>query len=281
MLVAFSRCEGKHEKRQRRDFEKRCHTILVPPSRASLARKRRTRVAKSCENRLPSRICRTRVTFSDKPTSKPRPTRNKTTKRPSIERKTAGHKTTQDKHPNPPEKKRLLAAPKALSAPTKCPLRGISRQKGPSNPAFMTLARRFLPRTQSPCRIQTELSFAPHFSSFPCLSHSTLPTSAPSLLALVLPLFHTPHSSPSASRFPDLRALRASRAPASEPFALPLPENANRGPDCRENAPVWQKTPLGGLLQQGMSRSLGHIGMMLSHQERKTAGQRIIHCELP
>ena len=184
-------------------------------------------------------------------------------------------------NPNPFEEKRLLAAPKALSAPTKCPLRGISCQKGPSNPAFMTLARRFLPRTQSPCRIQRELSFAPHFSSFPCLSHSTLPSSAPSLLALVLPLFHTPHSSPSASRFPDFRALRASRAPASEPFALSLSENANRGPDCRENASVWQKTPLGGLLQQRMSRSLGHIGKMLSHQERKTAGQRIIHRELP
>ena len=222
MLVAFSRCEGKHEKRQRRDFEKRCHTILVPPSRASLARKRRTRVAKSCENRLPSRICRTRVTFSDKPTSKPRPTRNKTTKRPSIERKTAGHKTTQDKHPNPPEKKRLLAAPKALSAPTKCPLRGISRQKGPSNPAFMTLARRFLPRTQSPCRIQRELSFAPHFSSFPCLSHSTLSSSAPSLLALLPPFSHPallpfripfPRlSCPSRFARPSFRALRASLA---------------------------------------------------------------------
>ena len=145
----------------------------------------------------------------------------------------------------------------------------------------MTLARRFLPRTQSPCRIQRELSFAPHFSSFPCLSHSTLPSSAPSLLALVLPLFHTPHSSPSASRFPDFRAFRASRAPASEPFALSLSENAARGPNCKENVPVWQKTPLGGLLQQGMSRSLGHIGKMLSHQERKTAGQRIIHRELP
>ncbi len=192
-------------------------------------------------------------------------------------------------NPNPSEEKRLLAAPKALSAPTKCPLRGISCQKGPSNPAFMTLARRFLPRTQSPCRIQRELSFAPHFSSFPCLSHSTLPSSAPSLLALLPPLFHTPHSSPSAScplsfvsfALPALQAFHASRAPASEPFALSLSENANRGPDCRENASVWQKTPLGGLLQQGMSRSLGHIGKMLSHQERKTAGQRIIHRELP
>lgn len=187
-------------------------------------------------------------------------------------------------NPNPSEEKRLLAAPKALSAPTKCPLRGISCQKGPSNPAFMTFARRFLPRTQSPCRIQRELSFAPHFSSFPCLSHSTLPSSAPSLLALVLPLFHTPHSSPSASCSPAFRVLRPLPHPVSSAFAsfaLSLSENANRGPDCRENAPVWQKTPLGGLLQQGMSRSLGHIGKMLSHQERKTAGQRIIHRELP
>lgn len=161
MLVAFSRCEGKREKRQRQDFEKRCHTILVPPSRAFSVRKRRPRVAKSCENRLPGRICRTRVTFSDKPTSKPRLTRKKQRSALPSKGKPQVTKSRKTNNPNPSEKKRLLAAPKALSTPTKYPLRGISCQKVSSTPAFMALARRFLPRTQSPCRIQRELSFAP------------------------------------------------------------------------------------------------------------------------
>ena len=65
------------------------------------------------------------------------------------------------------------------------------------------------------------------------------------------------------------------------PSRFPLAENANRGPDCKEIAAVWQKTPLGGLIRQGMRRPLGHIGKGSLLPRRKTAGQRIVHHELP
>ena len=74
-------------------------------------------------------------------------------------------------------------------------------------------------------------------------------------------------------------ALHAPRL--SHPSHFPLAENANRGPECKENASVWQKTPLGGLIRQEMRRPLGHIGKGSLLPRRKTAGQRIIHHELP
>lgn len=43
----------------------------------------------------------------------------------------------------------------------------------------------------------------------------------------------------------------------------------------------WQKTPLGGLIRQGMRRPLDHIGKGSLLPRRKTAGQRIVHHELP
>lgn len=67
----------------------------------------------------------------------------------------------------------------------------------------------------------------------------------------------------------------------SRPSRFPLAENANGGPDCKENAPVWQKTSLGGLIRQGMRRPLDHIGKGSLLPRRKTAGQRIFHHELP
>lgn len=82
----------------------------------------------------------------------------------------------------------------------------------------------------------------------------------------------SPHPSP-------VFALHA--PPLSRPSRFPLAENANRGPDCKENAPVWQKTPLGGLIRQEMRRPLDHIGKGSLLPRRKTAGQRITHCELP
>ena len=54
-------------------------------------------------------------------------------------------KAREANNPDLPEKKRLTTAPKAHSAPAPRPLRGISCQKSPQTPAFMTLARRFLP----------------------------------------------------------------------------------------------------------------------------------------
>lgn len=65
------------------------------------------------------------------------------------------------------------------------------------------------------------------------------------------------------------------------PSHFPLAENANRGPDYKENVPVWQKTSLGGLIRQGMRRPLDHIGKDSLLPRRKTAGQRIVHHELP
>lgn len=43
----------------------------------------------------------------------------------------------------------------------------------------------------------------------------------------------------------------------------------------------WQKTPLGGLIRQEMRRPLDHIGKGSLLLRRKTAGQRIVHHELP
>ena len=86
------------------------------------------------------------------------------------------------------------------------------------------------------------------------------------------PLRFAPHPSP-------VFALHAPHL--SRPSRFPLAENANRGPDCKENVPVWQKTPLGGLIRQEMRRPLGHIGKGSLLPRRKTAGQRIIHHELP
>ena len=97
---------------------------------------------------------------------------------------------------------------------------------------------------------------------------------------LRLPAFLDSPSIPFDSRptFPtsDLHAPRLSR-----PSRFPLAENANRGPDCKENASVWQKTSLGGLIRQEMRRPLDHIGKGSLPPRRKTAGQRIVHHELP
>lgn len=86
------------------------------------------------------------------------------------------------------------------------------------------------------------------------------------------PLRFAPHPSP-------VFALHAPRL--SRPSRFPLAENANRGPDCKEIAAVWQKTPLGGLIRQEMRSPLDHIGKGPLPPRRKTAGQRIIYCELP
>ena len=86
------------------------------------------------------------------------------------------------------------------------------------------------------------------------------------------PLRFAPHPSP-------VFALHAPRL--SRPSRFPLAENANRGPDCKENVPVWQKTSLGGLIRREMRRPLDHIGKGSLLSRRKTAGQRIVHHELP
>ena len=98
--------------------------------------------------------------------------------------------------------------------------------------------------------------------------------SAPSRLPrfALSPLRFAPQPSP-------VFALHAPRL--SRPSRFPLAENANRGPDCKENVPVWQKTSLGGLIRQGMRRPLDHIGKGPLLPRRKTAGQRIVHHELP
>lgn len=106
---------------------------------------------------------------------------------------------------------------------------------------------------------------------------------------LPLPLHRTFHAFPPSSIRPQSPSIRAQlfRLPTFTPLvfhvlrAFPLAENANRGPDCKENAPVWQKTPLGGLIRQEMRSPLDHIGKDPLLPRRKTAGQRIVHCELP
>lgn len=106
-------------------------------------------------------------------------------------------------------------------------------------------------RTSLNRKRHSNLRFAPHLS---WLSH----------------FFDSPPTFPTS----DLHAPRLSR-----PSRFPLAENANRGPDCKENAPVWQKTPLGGLIRQETQRPLDHIGKGPLLSRRKTAGQRIVHHE--
>ena len=133
-------------------------------------------------------------------------------------------------------------------------------------------------RTSLNRKRHSDLRFAPRLSWLSHFSRPALSTFAPHLPRL--PAFLDSPSVPFDSRptFPtsDLHAPRLSR-----PSRFPLAENANRGPDCKENAPVWQKTPLGGLIRQEMRRPLDHIGKGSLLPRRKTAGQRITHCELP
>lgn len=98
--------------------------------------------------------------------------------------------------------------------------------------------------------------------------------SAPSRLPrfALSPLRFAPHPSP-------VFALHAPRL--SRPSRFPLAENANRGPDCKENVPVWQRTPLGASFDRKYGGRSTISGKVLSHQEEKTAGQRIVHHELP
>ena len=120
-------------------------------------------------------------------------------------------------------------------------------------------------------------------------SHPAFPGFRTFHAPLPLPLHRTFHAFPPSSirpQSPSIRApifpgFRTPRPSSFASFALSLAENANRGPDCKENAPVWQKTPLGGLIRQEMRRPLGHIGKGSLLPRRKTAGQRIIHHELP
>lgn len=103
------------------------------------------------------------------------------------------------------------------------------------------------------------------------------------------PLHHTFRAFPPSSIRPQSPSIRAQPSPAfalhaprlSRPSRFPLAENANRGPDCKENVPVWQKTSLGGLIRQEMRRPLDHIGKGSLPPRRKTAGQRITRRELP
>lgn len=133
-------------------------------------------------------------------------------------------------------------------------------------------------RTSLNRKRHSDLRFAPRLSWLSHFSRPALSTFAPHLPRL--PAFLDSPSVPFDSRptFPtsDLHAPRLSR-----PSRFPLAENANRGPDCKENVPVWQKTPLGGLIRQEMRRPLDHIGKGSLLPRRKTAGQRITHCELP
>ena len=109
------------------------------------------------------------------------------------------------------------------------------------------------------------------FRAFP---PSSIRPQSTSIRAPTIPGFRTPRPSSFASFAPHAPRL-------SRPSRFPLAENANRGPDCKENVPVWQKTPLGGLIRQEMRRPLDHIGKGSLLLRRKTAGQRIVHHELP
>lgn len=135
------------------------------------------------------------------------------------------------------------------------PFSHFPQQKTPQRPSirtppFLAFAL-FTPRPLYLCTAPSTPSRLPRLPSVPFDSHPTFPTS-------------------------DLHAPRLSR-----PSRFPLAENANRGPDCKENVPVWQKTPLGGLIRQEMQRPLDYIGKGSLLPRRKTAGQRIIHHELP
>lgn len=141
------------------------------------------------------------------------------------------------------------------------PFSHFPQQKTPQQPSirtppFLAFAL-FTPRSLYLCTAPSTSSHLPRLPAFldspsvPFDSRPTFPTS-------------------------DLHAPRLSR-----PSRFPLAENANRGPDCKENVPVWQKTSLGGLIRQGMRRPLDHIGKGSLLPRRKIAGQRIVHHELP
>lgn len=136
------------------------------------------------------------------------------------------------------------------------PFSHFPQQKTPQRPSirtppFLAFAL-FMPRSLYLCTAPSAPSRLPRFA--------------------LSPLRFAPHPSP-------VFALHA--PPLSRPSRFPLAENANRGPDCKENVPVWQKTPLGGLIRQEMQRPLDYIGKGSLLPRRKTAGQRIIHHELP
>lgn len=136
-----------------------------------------------------------------------------------------------------------------------------------------------LSRTSLNRKRHSNLRFAPRLSWLSHFSRPALSTFAPHLPRL--PAFLDSPSVPFDSR-PNLPRLSRSTPLVFRVLrAFPLAENANRGPDCKENVPVWQKTSLGGLIRQEMRRPLDHIGKDPLLPRRKTAGQRIVHHELP
>ena len=147
------------------------------------------------------------------------------------------------------------------------PFSHFPQQKTPQRPSirtppFLAFAL-FTPRSLYLCTAPSTPSRLPRFTLSP-LRFAPQPSPAFAL--------HAPRlSHPSRSTPPRL----------SRPSRFPLAENANRGPDCKENVPVWQKTSLGGLIRQKMRRPLDHIGKGSLLPRRKTAGQRIVHHELP
>ena len=74
-------------------------------------------------------------------------------------------------------------------------------------------------------------------------------------------------------------ALHAPRL--SHPSHFPWQKTPIGGPIAKKMPPFGQKTPLGGLIRQKMRRPLDHIGKGPLLPRRKTAGQRIVHHELP
>ena len=136
------------------------------------------------------------------------------------------------------------------------PFSHVAQQKTPQQPSIRTLPflafALFTPRSLYLCTAPSAPSRFPRFA--------------------LSPLRVAPHPSPAFA----LHAPRLSR-----PSRFPRAENANRGPDGKENVPVWQKTSLGGLIRQGMRRPLDHIGKGSLLPRRKTAGQRITRRELP
>ena len=121
-------------------------------------------------------------------------------------------------------------------------------------------------RTSLNRKRHSNLRFAPRLSWLSHFSRPALSTFAPHLPRL--PAFLDSPSVPFDSRptFPtsDLHAPRLSR-----PSRFPLAENANRGPDCKENVPVWQKTSLGGLIRQGNAEAARLYRERLSPAKKK------------
>lgn len=117
-------------------------------------------------------------------------------------------------------------------------------------------------RTSLNRKRHSNLRFAPHLSWLSHFSRPALSTFAPHLPRL--PAFLDSPSVPFDSR-PILP--RFSR---STPLLFRV-----------LHAFPWQKTPLGGLIRQEMQRPLDYIGKGSLLPRRKTAGQRIIHHELP